>query len=73
MVAYVGFVTSMHPRMGLERGRLSERFTTNFTAIRPKSIVFATMAEHGGLVAKAFMTHVALEGFLAGVLTKMIV
>ena len=59
--------------MGLERGRLSKRLSTNFTAVRPLSIVFAAMAEHGGLVAKAFMAHAALEWFLARVLAKMIV
>ena len=35
--------------------------------------MFATVAEHGSLVAEAFVAHVALERFLSRVLAKMIV
>lgn len=71
--ASVGFVTSVHSRVGLQCRRLPKGFTAYFTAIGPLAIVRSGVAEHGSLVPKCLMAHGALKRLFTGMLTEVVV
>ena len=71
--ASVGFVTSVHSRVGFQGRRLPKRFAAYFTAVGTLAVVRSAVAEHGGLVAKCLMTHRTLKRLFTGMLTKVIV
>ena len=73
MITDVRFVTGVYPGVSFKGGRLAKGLSTNFTAVRSLTIVFATVAEHGGLVTEPFVAHTALERFFARVLSEMVV
>jgi hypothetical protein len=73
LITDVRFVTGVHPGVSLKGGGLAKGLSANFTAVRSLTIVFATMAEHGGLVTEPFVAHTALERFFTRVLAEMIV
>ena len=69
----VGLVPRMYSRVGLQCRRLTECFAADFAAVRPLSIMLATVAYHGGFVAKPFLTDGTLVRFLPRMLPIMIV